>query len=147
MSLSSTVEITSQLYSSCTVTELGLLSVTHGSWIPFKLWQTSERTVANLVEVWPLRLSSSSWLSENKFSSFPSPMGAQQHSITSSVTLDHGTSSKLCSASASPRRICPITSVSHCRPRWHLSSFHISQVSVGHKGDYSAGRLCIHFHH
>lgn len=79
-------------------------------------------------------------------SSFP-PVGAAQHSITSSMTLDYGTSSKPRTASASPRRICPIAAVSHCLRRWHLSSFHISQVSAGHKVDCSAGRLCIHFHH
>lgn len=78
---------------------------------------------------------------------FSPPLGAARHSITSSVTLDYGTSSKPCTASASPRRICPIASVSHCLRRWHLSSFHISQVSAGHKVDYSAGRLCIHFQH
>lgn len=78
-----------------------------------------------------------------KSSSLSSPLGAQQHSISPSVTLDCGMSSKLHSASVSPRRIRPITSVSRCRPHWHLSSSHISQVNAGHKGDYSMGRLCI----
>lgn len=101
----------------------------------------------------PFRSASFCLLAENKFSSFSSPTGAQQHQqqqqhlITPSLTLDCGESSKIHSASASPTRICPITSVSHRLPHWHLSSFHISQVSFGHKGDHSMGRQCIHFHH
>lgn len=100
-----------------------------------------------------IKIISCQWLYGNKFSLFflpflsLSPLGTQRHLITLGVTPDSGTSSKLHTTPASPRRICPITSASHCFPHWHLSSFHISQVSPSHKGDYSAGEPRIHFHH